>query len=256
MLRTLGLSIAGVALSLAGFTTAAGAQSASSGAAAPAPCQQDDSRVCMLLDDFESYPIDAVPTKWETNHYREIVPMTREQIDPTQRFLIKKEGNNQFVRAMMKDQAHRLIYTNGNQFDWSLNYYPYLRWKWRAVELPANADETVSDKNDTGAAVYVTFGRDWLGRPKSIKYTYSSTQPVGTTTSYGPLKVIVVASAPEDGIGKWMTIERNVAQDYRRLFGDEPPTRPMGIMLWSDSDTMNTDSTADFDDVMLVSAPS
>lgn len=255
MLRSFVLSFVGVALLFAGVTTLVGAQSASSGAAPPRPCEQDKSRVCVVLDDFESYTVDAVPTKWQTNHYRDIVPLTRERIRPSERFLIKQEGTNKFVRAMMKDQAHRMIYTNDNQFDWSLNAYPYLRWRWRAVDLPEGADETDSDKNDTGAAVYVTFDKDWLGRPKSIKYTYSSTQPVGTTASYGPLKVIVVASAPDNGMGKWMTLERNVAEDYRRLFGDEPPSRPAGIILWSDSDTMHTDATADFDDVTLVTAP-
>jgi hypothetical protein len=212
---------------------------------------------CVLLDDFESYPVDGLPTRWQTNKgSRELKPVGPRMMDDRERFAIMQEGGNKFVRATMIDQAHRLVFTNGNQFDWNVSTLPYLRWDWRAIRLPEGAREDESEKNDTGAAVYVTFDKDWLGRPVSIKYTYSSTLPVGTVVSYGPLKVFVVASARQDGTGQWMTIERNVAEDYRRLFGkDLSGDRPAGVMLWSDSDTIDTTSIADFDNVMLVAEP-
>ena len=116
--------------------------------------------------------------------------------------------------------------------------------------MPVGANE--EKKNDTGAAFYVTFGKDWLGRPRSIKYTYSSTLPVGTVKSYnlGRMKVIVVASGA-DGFGNWMTIERDVRADYCKVFGSEPPARPLSIMLWSDSDNTGHTAEVDFDNIAL-----
>ena len=100
----------------------------------------------------------------------------------------------------------------------------------------------------------MTLGSDWMGRPKSIKYTYSSTLPVGTTVDYGPLKVLVVASKPNDGMDRWMTHERDVVDDYERLFGESPPNdAPFVLAMWSDSNTMKSNSVVDFDDILFLS---
>ena len=122
--------------------------------------------------------------------------------------------------------------------------------------LPEGAREDDRKRDDTGAALYVVFGTDWLGRPKAVKYTYSSSLPVGTVVEKGPLKVLVVASAPETGTGVWVSHERNVAEDYRLLFGDDPPDRPNMLMIWSDSDSTDSVADADYDDIMVLAFPS
>src|SRR5690625_7757155 len=91
-----------------------------------------------------------------------------------------------------------------------------------------------ASNNDTGAAVYVTFDTDWLGRPRSIKYTYSSTLPVGTVVRFGPLRVIVTDTGA-DGIGDWRQVDRDVVRDYQQVFGGDPPDRPLSSTLWRDS---------------------
>ena len=150
----------------------------------------------------------------------------------------------------MRNEAIRYSQRNGKEFDWSINELPRLKWRWRAHHLPEGASE--KGENDTGAALYVTFGSDWLGRPKSIKYTYSSSLPVGTVVSFGPLKVIVVDSKREPGLGEWKTIQRNVVDDYHQVFGGDPPDRPLSITFWSDSDTTGDYAKVDFDDIQLL----
>ena len=209
---------------------------------------------CILVDDFESYDTGGLPVRWKTNQDRgDVVPVTAESMNEQERFVIKEENGNKFVRAIVNDQAHRLIMQNDEQMGWRLNEFPIISWDWRANVLPEGAREDRRNMNDTGAAVYVIFGKDWLGRPRSIKYSYSSSLKVGTTVSYGPLRVLVVSSAAEDGIGTWLNHERNVADDYRRLFGKKAPNKPQAIILWSDSDTIDSTSEADFDDIMLLS---
>lgn len=145
----------------------------------------------------------------------------------------------------------QVVRLNGDGYDWNLDTHPRLAWQWKAKRLPEGAKEDKERTNDTGAAVYITFdSKDWLGRPRSIKYTYSSTLPVGTTAKYGPLRVLVVSSAA-DGLGEWLRVERDVEADYKRLFGKDEAPRPGFIMLWSDSD--NTHGLADvyFDDIEM-----
>lgn len=212
---------------------------------------------CKLLNDFESETPGTPPSGWYTSRNRELIRLTRDDAMSTrQNVYVRKEDGNQFGRIHTEDRAFRVVLSHKHGLDWHLGKRPYLRWTWRAKALPEGANEKDGDRNDTGGAVYVTFDTDWLGRPKSIKYTYSTALPVGTTVDYGTLKVLVVASKEEQGLDRWITHERNVVEDYRRLFGDEPDKTPLAFMMWSDSNTMNSTATIDFDNIVLLSQPS
>ena len=210
---------------------------------------------CKLLDDFESYTPGEPPQAWRDTRGRDLVRLSAEGVMTERKNVyVRREDGSQFARIHTDAKALRVVRTKKNGLNWSLQKRPILRWSWRAKALPEGANERDSDRNDTGGAVYVTFGTDWLGRPKSIKYTYSSALPVGTTVDYGPLKVLVVASKPDDGTDRWITHERNVVEDYERLFGESPPTdTPPALAIWGDSNTMKSNSVVDFDDILFLS---
>lgn len=203
-----------------------------------------------VIDDFEQYEAGGYPTEWVRVDGKNKVRGVEEVLEEGERFEILEEGGNQFVRLYTKNEYIRFSQRNGKEFDWNLNEHPRLKWRWRALHLPKGASE--KNKNDTGGSVYVTFGTDWLGRPKSIKYTYSSTLPVGTTVSFGPLKVIVVESGNEPRTGTWKTEVRHVANDYRQVFGEAPPDRPVSITLSGDSDSTHDESKVDIDDLTIL----
>lgn len=204
-----------------------------------------------VVEDFEQYEVGSVPEQWFRVNGEDDVRPAREGLKDGEQFEVLEEEGNQFVRLYTNGEYIRFSQRNGKEFDWNLKKRPRLKWRWRAPHLPEGASE--KEENDTGGAVYVTFGTDWLGRPKSIKYTYSSSLPVGTTVSFGPLKVIVVESAQEPGTGSWKTETRNVAEDYRQVFGDDPPNKPASITLSGDSDTTGDESKVDVDDITSLS---
>lgn len=212
---------------------------------------------CKLLDDFESDTPGAPPGKWRANRRRELVPLTKGDVMTERKnAYVRSEKDNQFARIRTDAKALRVVLTRRNGLNWNLEKRPILQWKWRAMVLPEGGDEKRDATNDTGGALYVTFDTDWLGRPKSIKYTYSSSLPVGTTVDYGPLKVLVVASGEEQGREHWVRHERNVIEDYKRLFGDAPDKTPGVVAMWSDSDTLDETATIDVDDILVLSQPS
>jgi hypothetical protein len=213
----------------------------------PLPGSEQATRV---IDDFESYGVGMVPDQWVRVNSRDDVRPAKESLEEGERFEILEEEGNQFVRLYTKDEYIRFSQRNGKEFDWNLKEHPRLKWRWRALTLPEGASE--KGENDTGGAVYVTFGTDWLGRPKSIKYTYSSTLPVGTVVSFGPLKVIVVESGREPSTGTWKTEVRHVANDYRQVFGEDPPDRPVSITISGDSNSTDTESKVDMDDITIL----
>lgn len=203
-----------------------------------------------VIADFEQYQPGDIADQWVRVNSKDDIKSVQEELDAGEQFEIQKEDGNQFLRMATKGEYIRFSKRNGTEFEWNLKEYPRLRWRWRALTLPKGASE--KGDNDTGASIYVTFGTDWLGRPKSIKYTYSSSLPVGTTVSFGALKVIVVSSARAPGLGKWKTIQRRIPDDYRQVFGGEPPDRPVSITVSGDSDTTGDESKVDIDDIELL----
>ncbi len=207
------------------------------------------------IEDFEAYPVGAYPARWKfLTSKREFRPL-EEFMNEREECRVQAEAGNKFLRCTTRAEAQRITLANREDFglDWDLRTHPRLRWRWRAIHLPANAREDRRRWNDSGGAVYVTFGTDWLGRPISIKYTYSALLPRETVVDYGPLRVIVASSARE-GFGHWVTVERDVVADYRRVFGKEPPARPLSITIWSDSDNTKDYAVVDFDDFELLPA--
>jgi hypothetical protein len=203
-----------------------------------------------VVEDFQGYRSGDSPYTWKRVEGRRLIDVPELLDRDKDYFEIIEESSNRFARLFVDDESTQIVRPNERGFDWNLQTHPFLKWDWRAIALPEGADERRKETNDTGAAVYVTFSRDILGRPKSIKYAYSSSAPAGTVVRYGRLIVIVVNSGA-DGIGSWQRVTRNVASDYRLVFGGEPPNRPLSITLWGDSDNTHSTARADFDNLTL-----
>ncbi len=210
----------------------------------------------ILVDDFESGRVGAYPERWRYLERSSLKPKSFDLVmNDREKFFIVEEDGNKVLRGYTEGESQRVSLVNGEagyEFDWSLQTHPRIRWQWRANKLPVGANE--EKKNDTGGAFYVTFdSKDWLGRPRSIKYTYSSALPVGTVVKFGPLRVIVAATGAES-YGDWVTIERDVVADYERVFKRTPPDRPILITLWSDSNDTESVAEVDFDNIELLPA--
>lgn len=219
------------------------------GGAFPPTVQAQRDSGAITIEDFESTPTGEVPSNWgHAERDGTLEPMAL-HMDDNQKFYVTEENGRKFLRGESRGEAIRMsLAANGEQggIRWDLNEYPRLRWTWRAQKLPEGAREDQSGLNDTGAALYVTFETNWLGLPRSIKYTYSSTLPVGTVVSFTNLRVIVVASGQDGNVGEWVTIERDVVEDYDSVFGRSAPDVPIGISLWTDSTETGSESKADF----------
>lgn len=218
----------------------------------PAPhAEADTTRSVILLDDFELDQPGELPQKWRylSTRQRDFIPV-EPSLSEREKVIVMRENGNNFLRVRTEAEALRISLPI-ESVGWRLSESPILSWRWRALELPSGARE--DRVNDSGGAIYVTFAkRDWLGRPLSIKYVYSSTLPVGTEVSTGNVKILV-ASSGTDGIGSWVRVSRNVVKDYRRLFGDEPPDEPFAVTIWSDSDNTRSVGEVDFDDLKISS---
>ena len=134
----------------------------------------------------------------------------------------------------------------------------WLSWKWRAHEFPQKKHpELLSNRgeDDFSARVYVIFLSSNFFRSDVIEYIWDEKFPPGTLADspYSErVKLFVIRSGPATAEeGGWVREERNVYEDYQKIFG-KAPRNPVGMVaLMSDSDNTKTRASADFAEIVL-----
>jgi hypothetical protein len=122
---------------------------------------------------------------------------------------------------------------------------PVLQWSWRALTLPRNGNSCQKAADDQAAQIYVAWPRfPEAVRSRIIGYVWDTTQPAGTvcrSEKTGTVTYVVIRSGPAD-LGRWITEQRNVRDDFRKIYGEEPDD-PAAVSISIDSN--DTRSTAE-----------
>ncbi len=120
--------------------------------------------------------------------------------------------------------------------------YPIIEWSWRVDRLPVDADIRVKAADDVGASLFLIFGRPGFFRPEPPTLVYSWTSaatPRGSIVPSpyhaGTMRTIVSRSGTDE-LGRWVFERRDIAADFRRAFGTDPPEHVEAIAIWSDGD--------------------
>jgi len=177
------------------------------------------------VENFSEFTINTFPVGWRSRGGN------GEEV-----YSVKSEGEK-YLEAIANSSA----VTIAKKFEYDLLEYPILSWQWRVIELPQGGDERYKRTGDSGAGIYVIF--PGLLFPESIKYVWSSSLPLSSTTESpynGDTKVMVLRNHTSP-LGTWLSEKVNVYEDYKKLFGHEPE-EVIAIGLMSDSD--NTKSRA------------
>jgi len=108
----------------------------------------------------------------------------------------------------------------------SVKEYPYIHWSWQARMLPKVGDFRKGKTDDQAGQLYLLFARfRAMADTLMVGYLWDNEAPKGTSgtsTAWSKLKCIVLRDKT-DTLGTWYEESRNVYEDYRRLFGEEPP---------------------------------
>jgi hypothetical protein len=150
-------------------------------------------------------------------------------------------------------RADKASFSIQRDIDVDVEKYPYLSWRWMVKEQPKGGDFREGGKDDQAAQLFVGFE----GR-KSIAYIWDATAPVGSEGElHIPLvidtRIIVVKSGYKDR-GGWVGLTRNVYDDYRRLFKEEPP-RAKGLRFQANSQHTGTSAESCIESVEFSRSP-
>lgn len=203
-------------------------------------------------------PGSALPTEW-----REVtLPRIPRK---TQYTLALSEG-----RTALRAEADRSMSSLARSIEVDPRAHPRLRWQWRVENLIAGSDLSSKDRDDFPARLYVLFDYDLRKLPllqrtrlriaralygpdlplAALCYVWATREPAGTSAwnAYTDrVRMIVVESGPAR-IGRWQTFERNVADDFRDAFGEEPPN-VSGVALATDTDNTGERAVAWYGDI-------
>lgn len=157
-------------------------------------------------------------------------------------------GRPAYDFTVVEDDGHRVVHLRsaGDSSNASkdirgqvnLTETPVLEWRWKVVALPQGADSRRKETDDQAAQVYVTWPRfPEAVRSRIIGYVWDTTAPAGTivkSQKTGTVTYVIVRSGARD-LGRWITERRNVREDFRRIYGEEPED-PAIISFGIDSD--------------------
>ena len=141
--------------------------------------------------------------------------------------------------------------------------YPVISWTWKVPALIETADNTKVHLEDSPVRVIVAFAGDPGRLPMlervtfkqfemfthrqlpyaTLMYIWENRAPTGTIISslYTDRIKMIVAESGSSRLGEWDRVTRNVYEDYRAAFGEEPPpVKWIGVMTDTDNTGLNT----------------
>ena len=129
--------------------------------------------------------------------------------------------------------------------------YPYLSWRWKVANIIAKGDSRTKAGDDYAARVYVVFPHWFFPKTRTLNYIWANRLPKEAVQANAYLNnamMIAVESGPEH-LGEWQAVRRNVVEDYRRAFGEDPPDIG-AIAIMTDTDNTGESATAWYGDIV------
>jgi hypothetical protein len=150
--------------------------------------------------------------------------------------------------------------------------YPVIQWRWKVNNVLQKGDVTSKNGDDYPARIYITFAFDpdrasYLERLeneaarliqgedvpyRAISYIWGSNSPAGTMieNSYTERAMMFVVQAGSERLQQWVMESRNVYEDYKKAFGEEP-TMISGVAIMTDTDNTRESATAWYGDIVF-----
>ncbi len=194
-------------------------------------------------------------------------PLTFKKISKHTSYEVVKDGEEVVVKAVSHSSASGL--TKEVRID--PKEYPVVRWRWKIDHVLNGSDVALKAGDDFPARLYVTFEYDSrkvsLGKKLKYKagraifgdipigalnYIWETKTPVGTIVenAYTDFAQMIVVESGKQKVGTWVVEERNIYEDYKRAFGEEPPMIN-GVAIMTDTDNTKEEATAYYGDIVF-----
>ncbi len=229
----------------------------------PAAASAGNDNVHIDVGPFSRQTPGGLPPGWK--------PLTFRKVPQHTRYELVRDGDRVVVRADAAAAASGLI----RDIRIDPREYPVVQWRWKVANLLERADVARKDGDDYPARLYVVFrsDRDKLSAWEKIKIffyrlLYGEEPPTGAINyiwdahalkgtiapnAYTSRVRMIVVESGATGLNRWITEERNLYDDYRAAFEDEPPP-VVGVAIMTDTDNTGETATAWYGDIVFKKA--
>jgi hypothetical protein len=201
----------------------------------------------------------ALPDGWK--------PLTFKKIPKHTSYEVVKDGGVTIVKAVSDASASGLI----KPVVIDPKEYPIVRWRWKIDNVLQHSDVALKEGDDYPARLYITFEYDpdrvSFGKKLKFKagqalfgdipiaalnYIWETKTPVDTIVenAYTDFAKMVIVESGTQKVGMWIDEERNIYEDYKKAFGEEPPMIN-GVAIMSDTDNTKEQATAYYGDIVF-----
>lgn len=161
------------------------------------------------------------------------------------------EGGQHCIKATSRSSASALYY----EIEYDPKAYPVLKWRWKVDHVLLKGNGHRKDTDDYAARVYVVFPSILFWRTKAINYIWASRLPRGGAmpNAYTSNAMMIAVESGSARTGKWIQETRNVWEDYRRYFKEDPP-KVGAIAIMTDTDDTGEEATAWYGPIQILPA--
>lgn len=181
----------------------------------------------VVVEDWTSAPVGArgLPPEWKGQSWG----------SPKYDFAVVDNDGKRVLHLKSRSEGSTIAKELKGKVD--LKGTPILEWSWRVVTLPTGGNSCKKSTDDQAAQVYVAWRRfPEALRSRVVGYVWDSTAPVGTickSEKTSTVTYVVLRSGPAQ-LGTWVTESRNVGEDFRKIYGEEPDN-PDAVSISIDS---------------------
>jgi hypothetical protein len=207
---------------------------------------------------------ETLPAGWQ--------PLTFRRIERHTGYYLVEDAGMVVVKAVSDQSASGLT----RAISVSPQEYPVIQWRWKVDNVLQQGDVASREGDDYPARIYITFAFDpdkasYLERLeyeaarliqgrdvpyRAISYIWGSNSPVGTMgpNAYTNKVMMFVVESGTKKLQQWVTERRNVYEDYRRAFAEEP-SMISGVAIMTDTDNTRESAVAWYGDIVFSRNP-
>jgi len=217
----------------------------------------------MIVGDF-SLQSKSLPESWDV--------LTFASIDEHTEYSLVNDNDIKVVKAESNESASGLT----KKIQFNPKEYPYLSWRWKVNKAIPGTDVTSKSGDDYAARVYVIFEYDVKDLPKAeqsrvklykffkgklpplatLNYIWGNKAGLGQIVSspYSDRVKMIILQNKDSSLQQWHMEERNIYEDYKAAFGEEPKD-VTSIAIMTDTDNTSAMAESYFGDIVVSKRP-
>lgn len=180
--------------------------------------------------------------------------------------LVTLENGHRVIKATSRNAASGLIYLK----EIDPKTHPMVSWSWMIERVLEKGNLRKKRGDDYPARIYITFeyDRSRLGLGDKIKlwaietftsyeiplraisYIWANKAPVGTVAPnpFTDWVQMIAVQSGNDQAGNWISERRNIYEDYKKAFGEEPG-KITGVAIMTDTDNTGDSAVGYYGDI-------